>query len=111
MRRLIKTLLIRRQAGSEALLVRRDSGESLMTGTVNQNAAVAVRVVKIAQETMIEGIIRAVFDASLRKAPIEKYAECITGMFVPVIVYLSIMNLAIWLAVTLSGSPLENICQ
>ncbi|KAJ9093497.1 hypothetical protein QFC20_007121 [Naganishia adeliensis] len=69
-----------------------------MTGTVNQNAAVAVRVVKIAQETMIEGIIRAVFDASLRKAPIEKYAECITGMFVPVIVYLSIMNLAIWLA-------------
>ncbi|KAJ9092259.1 hypothetical protein QFC21_006901 [Naganishia friedmannii] len=87
----------------EALLVEKTPGVTVMTGTVNRNAAVTVRVAKIGQETMIEGIIRAVSDASSRKAPIEKLAERITGVFVPVVVYLAIVDLLIWLAVTLSG--------
>lgn len=88
----------------EALLVEKKPGDTVMTGTVNRNAVLAVRVIKIGQETMIEGIIRAVSDASSRKAPIERMAERITGVFVPIIVYLAIVDLAIWLAVTLSGA-------
>lgn len=53
----------------EALLVKKNPGDTVMTGTVNQNAAVAVRVVKIGQETMIEGIIRAVSNASSKRRP------------------------------------------
>jgi cation transport ATPase len=52
---------------------------------------------------MLERIIRAVSDASGKKAPLEKAAERLTGVFVPIVVYISIVVLAIWMGVTFGG--------
>ncbi|RSH88277.1 uncharacterized protein EHS24_000811 [Apiotrichum porosum] len=87
----------------ESRPVSKSPGDDVFTGTTNQSAAVSVRVTSLAADTMLERIIRAVSDASGRKAPIERAAERLTGVFVPVVIYLSIIVLAVWLGVTFGG--------
>lgn len=83
--------------------VRKGSGSPVLTGTVNLMSPVKMTVTALGQETMVESIIRAVSDASAKKAPVEKLAESITGVFVPIIVYLALAVLIIWLSLTLAG--------
>ncbi len=87
----------------ESRPVKKGPGEEVFTGTINKSSAITVRVTGLASETMLERIIAAVSDASARKAPIEKLAERLTGVFVPIIIYLALIDLAIWLGIALSG--------
>ncbi|BEJ17273.1 hypothetical protein CspHIS471_0606740 [Cutaneotrichosporon sp. HIS471] len=87
----------------ESLPVTKNPGDEVYTGTTNQTSAIQVRVTGLASETMLERIIKAVSDASGRKAPLEKAAERITGVFVPLIVYLAIGVLAFWLGMVYGG--------
>jgi Cu+-exporting ATPase len=83
----------------ESRPVRKGPGDEVFTGTTNLLGAVTIRITTTTGETMLEKIMRAVSEASGHKAPIEKLAESLTGVFVPVIVYLAIIVLTIWLAV------------
>jgi heavy metal translocating P-type ATPase len=87
----------------ESRPVSKGPGDEVFTGTTNQASAITVRVTSLAGDTMLERIIRAVSDASGKKAPLERAAERLTGVFVPIIVYLSIAVLAIWLGVVYGG--------
>ncbi|KAL1408194.1 hypothetical protein Q8F55_004999 [Vanrija albida] len=87
----------------ESLPVAKGPGDEVFTGTTNQSAPVTIRVTNLASDTMLERIIRAVSDASGRKAPLEKAAERLTGVFVPIVVYISIVVLSIWMGVTFGG--------
>ncbi|OCF30430.1 hypothetical protein I316_07917 [Kwoniella heveanensis BCC8398] len=79
------------------------AGDEIFTGTVNLTSVITLRVTHLAEDTMLEKIIRAVSDASSRKAPLELIAEKLTGIFVPIIVYFALLVLAIWLALSLTG--------
>lgn len=87
----------------ESLPVTKGPGDEIFTGTTNLSAPVTIRVTNLAADTMLERIIRAVSDASGKKAPLEKAAERLTGVFVPIVVYISIVVLAIWMGVTFGG--------
>jgi P-type E1-E2 ATPase len=87
----------------ESLPVHKRPDDPVLTGTVNLTSPVTMKVTALGQETMVEKIIRAVSDASAKKAPVEKLAESITGVFVPIIVYLALAVLIIWLSLTLAG--------
>jgi len=82
--------------------VHKGPGSQVLTGTVNLTSPVKIRVTALGQYTMVEKIIRAISDASAKKAPVEKLAEMITGVFVPIIVYLAFTVLVIWLSLTLA---------
>ncbi|WVQ73134.1 hypothetical protein IAR50_002698 [Cryptococcus sp. DSM 104548] len=86
----------------ESKPIHKQPGDEIFTGTTNLSSAVTVRVLRLGGDTMIEKIIRAVSDAASRKAPLEKLAEKLTGVFVPVIVYLSLIVLAVWLPLALT---------
>ncbi|WVQ83012.1 hypothetical protein IAT38_005150 [Cryptococcus sp. DSM 104549] len=88
----------------ESHAIPKSPGDEIFTGTTNLSSAVVVRVTRLGGDTMIEKIIRAVSDASSRKAPLEKLAERLTGVFVPLIVYLSLIILAVWLPLSLTGT-------
>ncbi|ODO05193.1 hypothetical protein L198_01882 [Cryptococcus wingfieldii CBS 7118] len=88
----------------ESKPIHKHPGDEIFTGTVNLSSAVTVRVLRLGGDTMIEKIIRAVSDAASRKAPLEKLAEKLTGVFVPVIVYLSLIVLAVWLPLALTNT-------
>jgi Cu+-exporting ATPase len=87
----------------ESRPIRKSPGDEIFTGTTNLSGAITLKVTNLGGETMLSKIISAVSDASARKAPIEKLAERLTGVFVPIIVYLSLIVLAIWLGVALTG--------
>ncbi|WRT67903.1 uncharacterized protein IL334_004877 [Kwoniella shivajii] len=88
----------------ESLPITKTIDDPIFTGTVNLTSAVNVKVTHLAEDTMLEKIIRAVSDASSRKAPLELMAEKLTGVFVPIIVYLSLIVLTIWLSLSLTGT-------
>lgn len=87
----------------ESLPVTKNPGDEVYTGTTNQTSAIQVRVTGLAAETMLERIIKAVSDASGRKAPLEKAAERLTGVFVPLVVYFALGVLAFWLGMVYGG--------
>lgn len=87
----------------ESRPVKKFPGDVVYTGTTNLSSPITMRVTALSSDTMLERIISAVSDASARKAPIEKLAESITGVFVPGIIYLALTVLAIWLGLALGG--------
>lgn len=82
----------------ESRPIKKGPGDEVFTGTTNLSGAITIRITTTAGETMLEKIMRAVSEASGHKAPIEKLAETLTGVFVPTIVYLAIVILVIWLS-------------
>ncbi|GAA5924348.1 hypothetical protein JCM1841_001366 [Sporobolomyces salmonicolor] len=92
----------------EARPVKKKPGDDVFTGTTNLTSAVLVRVTATGSESMIDKIIRIVMEAQGKKAPIEKLADALTGIFVPVIVFISILVLVIWIAIAVSANELDR---
>ncbi|KDN37191.1 hypothetical protein RSAG8_10323, partial [Rhizoctonia solani AG-8 WAC10335] len=107
-----KTTVDESSLTGESRPVEKGPGDVLVCGTTNLTSAVTVRVDKLGDATVLEKIdravaelkiVRAVADAQGRKAPIERLADRISGVFVPIVVWLSLIILAIWLGVSLGG--------
>jgi heavy metal translocating P-type ATPase len=75
--------------------------DTIMTGTTNLTAAIVIRVTNVGDETMLQKIVNAVAEGQSRKAPIERVADHITAVFIPFVVYLALLVLIIWLALSL----------
>ena len=75
----------------------KQAGARVYAGTINQKGALSVRVEKVNGDTLLSGIIRMVRDAQGSKAPIQKTVDRIAGIFVPVIIGLSVLTFLIWL--------------
>ena len=58
-----------------------------------------MRAERVGEETVLAGIIRLVDEATSSKAPIEKMADKISGVFVPVVIAIAVVVFAVWLAV------------
>ncbi|KAJ1308973.1 hypothetical protein OPQ81_004656 [Rhizoctonia solani] len=98
-----KTTVDESSLTGESRPVEKGPGDVLVCGTTNLTSAVTVRVDKLGDATVLEKIVRAVADAQGRKAPIERLADQISGVFVPIVVWLSLIVLIIWLGVSLGG--------
>lgn len=85
----------------EFMPVHKAPGEAIMTGTINLAAPIVIRVQHVGEETMLQKIVHAVAEGQSRKAPIERVADRITSVFIPVVVYISLAVLAIWLGLSL----------
>ena len=86
----------------ESAPVPKSLGDKLFTGTTNITSVVTVRVTKLGNETALQQIVRAVGDSLDHKAPIEELADRVTAVFVPIVLYMTLIVLAIWLAISLT---------
>ncbi len=78
---------------------------SLVTGaTINRTGWFVMRAERVGADTTLAGIIRLVDEATSSKAPIEKIADKISGVFVPVVIAIALVTFAIWVAVGASLS-------
>lgn len=93
----------------EAMPVTKEEGDAVMTGTKNLASPVVFRVETVGQETMMRTIIRAVAEGQSKKSPIQALAERITSIFVPVVVYISLLVLVVWLIVLLCAPESSSI--
>ncbi|KAF8338092.1 E1-E2 ATPase-domain-containing protein [Cantharellus anzutake] len=86
----------------ESLPVFKGKGDPLMTGTTNLTSPVIIRVNEVGDQTMLQKIVQLVAEGQSRKAPIERLADSITAIFVPLVVWFSALILIIWLSLSLS---------
>lgn len=75
------------------------AGSAVTGATVNTAGWFTMRAERVGEETVLAGIIRLVDEATSSKAPIEKMADKISGVFVPVVIAIAVAVFAVWLAV------------
>lgn len=75
------------------------AGSAVTGATVNTAGWFTMRAERVGEETVLAGIIRLVDEATSSKAPIEKVADKISGVFVPVVIAIAVVVFAVWLAV------------
>ncbi|KAG1779710.1 heavy metal translocatin [Suillus placidus] len=88
----------------EARLIKKNIGDKVLLGTINKSRAVDVRVDAVGGVTLLDQIVQIVREGQTRRAPIERVADHITGVFVPIITLLAIVTWLIWLALGISGA-------
>ena len=83
----------------EPLPVERRAGDEVTGGTVNRTGALRVRVLRGSANSVLSRIIRLVREAQETRAPIQRLADRLAGIFVPVVVLVSIAAAVTWYAV------------
>lgn len=74
------------------------AGSAVTGATANTAGWFTMRAERVGEETVLAGIIRLVDEATSSKAPIEKMADKISGVFVPVVIAIAVVVFAVWLA-------------
>ena len=81
----------------ESIPVDKASGDSVSAATINQSGFITCEATRVGEDTTLSQIIKMVSDASATKAPIAKIADKVSGVFVPVVITLSLIATLIWL--------------
>jgi Cu2+-exporting ATPase len=80
----------------EPLSVLKEAGSSVFAGTINQQGSFRFIAEKVGAETLLGNIIQAVKEAQGSKAPVQKRVDKIAGIFVPVVIAISIFTFLAW---------------
>ncbi len=72
-------------------------GTAVAGATVNAGGRLVVRATKVGADTALAQIARLVEDAQTGKAPVQRLADRISGVFVPIVIAISVATLAFWL--------------
>jgi P-type Cu+ transporter len=83
----------------EPMPVDKKIGDSVVAGTINTNGSFTFKATKIGGETILARIVKMVAEAQGSKAPIQALADKISGIFVPVVLVLSLVALGSWLII------------
>jgi Cu2+-exporting ATPase len=81
----------------EPIPVAKDPGASVFAGTINQKGSFQIEARKVGGETILAQIIKMVQQAQGSKAPVQRQVDKMAGVFVPVVIGISILTFAIWM--------------
>ncbi len=82
----------------ESVPVEKQPGDEVVGATVNAGGRLVVRATKVGADTALAQIARLVTDAQTGKAPVQRLADRISGVFVPIVLVLAAATLGFWLA-------------
>lgn len=83
----------------ESIPVEKQKGDALTGATHLVSGWLTMRAEQVGQDTVLAGIVRLVDEATSSKAPIERIADKISGIFVPIVIAISLLTLVVWLLV------------
>jgi cation-transporting ATPase V/Cu+-exporting ATPase len=83
----------------ESVAIAKGVGQEVFGATVNQQGLVAVRATKVGEETALFQIVRLVEEAQAGKAPVQRLADQISAVFVPVVILIALATLVGWMIV------------
>lgn len=72
-------------------------GERVLAGTINQSGSFQFIAEKVGSETLLAQIIKAVQEAQGSKAPVQRLVDKIAGIFVPVVIIISLLSFMVWM--------------
>ncbi len=81
----------------ESVPVDKRAGDSVSAATLNQSGFLRCRATRVGEDTALARIIRMVADAAADKAPIAKVADRVSSVFVPAIILIALVTIAVWL--------------
>ena len=81
----------------ESIPVDKSEGDRVSAATMNMSGYLRCRATHVGGDTALSRIIRMVSDASAGKAPIARLADKVSGVFVPVVIGISLVTIAVWL--------------
>lgn len=87
----------------ESLPVDKKAGDQIVGATINQNGYLKFRAAKVGKDTALAQIIRLVEQAQGSKAPIQRLADSVAGVFVPVVIGIAVLTFLAWYF--LAGEP------
>ncbi|MDW2878018.1 MULTISPECIES: heavy metal translocating P-type ATPase [Bacillaceae] len=80
----------------ESVPADKEPGDSVIGATINKNGFIKVQAAKVGKDTALAQIIKVVEDAQGSKAPIQRLADKISGIFVPIVVGIAAVVFLIW---------------
>ena len=81
----------------ESIPVDKEPGSRVSSATTNQSGFLKCRATRVGEDTTLSQIISLVSDAAATKAPVAKLADRISSLFVPSVIVLSVITIALWL--------------
>lgn len=80
----------------ESLPIDKKEGDQVIGATLNKNGRLVMEATKVGKETALAQIIKVVEEAQGSKAPIQRIADRISGVFVPIVVSIALVTFLIW---------------
>ena len=80
----------------ESVPVDKTVGDTVIGATINKNGFLKIKATKVGRETALAQIIKVVEEAQGSKAPIQRLADSISGIFVPIVVGIAVITFLIW---------------
>ncbi len=91
----------------EPMAVEKQKNDTVFGATINGSGAFRFRATKVGDDTVLQQIVRLVQQAQGSKAPIQKLADRVSGVFVPIVMCVALATFAFWFVV----APTENRLQ
>jgi Cu+-exporting ATPase len=80
----------------ESMPAEKGVGDTVTGATINRTGLIRMRATRVGEETLLAQIVRMVQEAQADKAPIQRFADRVSGVFVPVVVGLALVTFGLW---------------
>lgn len=87
----------------ESIPVGKKAGDKVIGATINKNGRLQIRATKVGKDSALAQIIKVVEEAQGSKAPIQRVADVISGVFVPIVVGLAVLGFLVWYFIVTPG--------
>ena len=81
----------------ESIPVEKKINDKVIGSTINKNGVLTIKATKVGKDTVLASIIKLVEEAQGSKAPIQRLADKVSSIFVPIVVIIAIISFMIWL--------------
>ena len=81
----------------ESIPIDKTVGDSVSAGTINKAGFIKCSATAVGEDTALSQIIKMVSDAAATKAPVAKIADKVSGVFVPAVIVIALITIAVWL--------------
>ena len=88
----------------ESVPVDKGPGDTVYGATVNQQGLLTIRAGRVGSDTALAQIVHLVEEAQASKAPVQKLADRISGVFVPIVMLIALVTFGSWFLITGDGA-------
>ncbi|MGE7625172.1 heavy metal translocating P-type ATPase [Viridibacillus sp. NPDC096237] len=93
----------------ESIPVDKTMGDTVIGSTINKNGFLKIKATNVGKDTALAQIIKVVEEAQGSKAPIQRLADVISGIFVPIVVAIAIITFVVWYFMVSPGDFAEAL--